>query len=178
MMKTKVLISVLFIAAFAAVALGQRSTAAGTVRTLLTYEDKPHGATFNQQNLNRYKKWITPELYRLFKVALAREKRYIRLHPTNKPYFGDGMDFGPLKENCNANGRVYPQQFSIRKAVVSGTSATVRASFFWNKACGIDEPTIFRFKLVRRKSGWLIDDIDYRSNGGTLRTDLLNAPKS
>ena len=159
------------------VAFGQSSTPVGTVKSVLVYEqqhDNVRDLTFNRRNLNIYKKWITPELYRLFLVELSREQREARVHPDEKPYFGDGMDFGPGKEYCKAHGRVYTQQFSLRKAIVSGGSAIVPASFFYNKACGVVEPTVYRFKLVRRPSSWLIDDIDYRDNT-TLRRDLRRA---
>ncbi|MGB7207638.1 MAG: hypothetical protein WBD27_03155 [Pyrinomonadaceae bacterium] len=167
------------IIALASTTFAQSPTAAGTVRTLLTYEkqhDNARDMTFNQRNLNIYKKWITPELYRLFTVELAREKREAKLHPDDKPYFGDGMDFGPMKEYCKENGRVYKQQFSLRLAARSSKFTIVPAAFFYNKACGGGDPIIYRFKLVRRPSGWLIDDIDYGANG-SLRRDLRRAGK-
>src|SRR4051794_7194202 len=136
MIRERVFIAVLFIAAFTVSAIGQSSTPANTVKSVLTYEYSAHNNALDQRNLNRYKKWITPGLYKMYKVALARQERYIKLHPTNKPYFGDGMDLSPLKENCTANGRSYLPQFSVGKANVSGRSATVRASFFFNKGCG------------------------------------------
>lgn len=158
---------------------GQSSTAAGTVKTVLAYEqqhDNARDGIFNRRNLNIYKKWITPELFRLFLVELAREEREVQLHPGDKPKWGDGMDFSPVKEYCKENGRVYTQQYSLGKAIRSRSATIIPASFFY-KACDGGEPTIYRFKVVRRKSRWLIDDIDYGTDGtnGTLRGDLTRA---
>jgi hypothetical protein len=179
MFGVKYLVLVILVAVSARVMGGQTSTPAGTVRTLLQYEkehDNARDTTFNQRNLNIYRKWITPGLYKLFVIELARERHQAKLHPTDKPYFGDGMDFGPLKESCTENGRTYTQQFSLRKANTSGNTATVPVTFFYNKACGPGDSTVYRFKLVRRSSIWLIDDIDYGSKV-TLQRDLRNAGK-
>lgn len=162
------------VVAFASTSFAQSSTAAGTVGTVLAYEqqhDNARDTIFNRRNLNIFKKWITPELYRLFDLELARENREAKLHPDDKPYFGDGMGFGPMKEYCKENGRVYTQQFSLRKAVSSARFTIVPAEFFYHKACGGGDAIVYKFKLVRRPSGWLIDDIDYGTNG-SLRGDL------
>ncbi len=175
-MKIKIFISFLFVAVFTAVALGQSSTPAGTVRSVLVYEKSTNDTGFSKRRLKVYKKWVTPELYKLLEADLVREKRYIQEHPTNKPYWGDGFFFGTWWDNCKANGRDYTSQFSVRKAIISGDSAVVPAHFFYNKACHIDALNVNRFKLVRRPSGWLINDIDYGSNS-TLRKDLRKAPR-
>lgn len=175
LLKGKIIVFLFLLTALTNVALAQSNTPAGTVRAVLLYEQRHDNARdkiFNRRNLNIYKKWITPQLYRLFLIELARENKEAKLRPDEKPYFGDGMDFGPMKEYCKKNDRVYRQQFSLRKAIISGRSANVPVSFFYNKACGIVEPTIYRFKLVRRSSTWLIDDIIYDRSGGTLRKDL------
>jgi hypothetical protein len=166
---------VILIAVCVSIISGQTSTPAGTVRTLLQYEKNARDLTFNQRNLNIYRKWITPGLYKLFVVELARERRQAKLHPTDKPYF-EGMDFGPRKEVCTGGGRSYTQQFSLRRASTSGDNSTLPVAFFYNKACGTGDPIVYRFKLIRRSSMWLIDDINYGSEG-TLRRDLRNAGK-
>jgi hypothetical protein len=172
MLKGKIVIGFGVIAASTLAVLGQGGTPNAIVGEALVYEQH-HDTTFNRRNINSRKKWITPELYRLFLAELAREERETREHPDEKPYFGDGLSFGPLKELCEQNGRVYRQQFSVRKAKIVGRSATVPVSFFYHRACG-GRPVIYRFKLVRRHSRWRIDDIDYGSNE-TLRKALRRA---
>ena len=39
------------------------------------------------------------------------------------------------------------------------------------KACDGGEPVVFKFKLVRTRGKWLIDDVDY-GDGGELRKDM------
>ena len=153
-------------------ALGQGSTPPETVRAVLIYEqrhDNARDSILNKRNLDTYRKWMTASLYQLFLTELAREEQEARIHTDEKPYLGDGMQFSPVKEYCKENGRVYKQQFSLSKGTASRGSAIVPASFFYNKACGGREPTVVRFTLVRRPSGWLIDDIDYGPNGSLRR---------
>jgi hypothetical protein len=167
-------VAAILVCAVVSDATGQSSTPSGTIRSVLHYEqrhDNARDSSFNKRNLKIYRRWITPSLHRLFLSELAREEQEARSHPDEKPYLGDGMQFGPIKEYCKENNRVYRQQFSLRKAIVSGSSAIVPASFFYNRACGGGKPTVYRFKLVRRSSVWLIDDIDYGQNG-TLRQVL------
>ena len=152
----------------------QSTAPAAVVSEVMTYEqvhDNADDAVFNLRNLKIYKKWITPELYELFLAELAREEKEAKLNPDDKPYFGDGMTFSPLKEFCKANGKIYTQQFSLQETVSSDDGAIVPVSFFYDKACGETEPTVYRFRLLKQESVWLIDDIDYGENG-SLRNDL------
>jgi len=165
------------IAILTCVSLAQSSTPAATVSDVLTYEqahDNAVDAVFNLRNLKIYKKWITPELYELFLAELTREEKEAKLNPDDKPYFGDGMTFAPLKEFCKANGKIHTQQFALQETVSSGDSAIVPANFFYDKACGEAEPTVYKFKLVKQRFVWLIDNIDYGENG-SLRNDLRKA---
>ena len=137
------------------------------------YEQEPKkvdNVIFNRRNIDIRKKWITRDLYDLYLVELAREEQEKKLAPDEKPYFGDGMSFGPMKEvGCWKNGRPVLQAFSIRKPKISGKIAIVPVGFYY-PGCGVGVET-FGFQLTKTSAGWLIDDIDYGEKG-TLRKDL------
>ncbi|MBL8125486.1 MAG: hypothetical protein JNJ39_15400 [Blastocatellia bacterium] len=166
--------TLVFVLATVPSAYGQRSTPSRTVRSMLLYEqrhDNTEDVLLNRRNLNIYRRWITPSLYRVLLRELIREERESKLHPDEKPYFGDGMQFGARKEYCAKDGVQYPQQFFVNKTRFRRRSAIVPASFFYNKACDGGEPVVFKFKLVRIRGKWLIDDVDY-GDGGELRKDM------
>ncbi len=158
-------------------AYGRRSTPSRTVRSMLLYEqrhDNVRDTLLNRRNLNIYRRWITPSLYRLLLRELVREELESQLYPDDKPYFGDGMQFGYRKELCQKDGVQYNQQFSVKKARLARRSAIVPASFFYNKACDGGDPVVFQFKLVRVRGRWLIDDLDY-GDGVELRKNMPKA---
>lgn len=155
--------------------------ARAALQRILGYEkthDNSTDMSFNRRNIEIRRKWITPSLYRLYLIELAREERVAKERPDDKPYFGDGMDFGPLKESCTVGDKIYPQKFSLGRSRIISNYAYVRARFFYHPDCnGGDDPTYYTF--IFRKTGkvWLLDNIDYGRNRGTLRRDLRRAGK-
>jgi len=147
------------------------------LQQILDYEenhDNDADMTFNRRNIEIRQKWITPSLYRLYLIELIREEREAKEHPDEKPYFGDGMDFGPLKEFCKAVDKIYPQRFSLSRSRIIGNYVYVRARFFYHKDCDGDEPIYYTFIFRKTGNAWLLNDIDYGKNG-TLRRDLRRA---
>ncbi|MBV9241187.1 MAG: hypothetical protein JO314_04180 [Acidobacteria bacterium] len=166
--------TLVFILATMSSTYAQRSAPSRTVHSMLVYEqhhDNTADVLLNRRNLNIYRQWITPSLYRVLLREFIREERESKLHPDEKPYFGDGMQFGARKEYCARNGVQYPQQFAVRRVQFVRGSAIVPAAFFYNKACDSGDPVVFKFKLVRVRGKWLIDDVDY-GDGGELRKDM------
>jgi hypothetical protein len=153
-------------------ALGQ-STPRAVLQQVLRYEelhDNADDIIFNRRNIEIYRKWMTPGLYRLHLIEDAREKQEAKENPDDKPFFED-MTFSPMKELCKVHERTYPQRFSLSKSRVIGNLAYVRARFFYHQDCDYGNHTFYTFILKRIRSAWLVDDIDYGKNG-TLRRAL------
>ncbi|HEY0429416.1 MAG TPA: hypothetical protein VGC76_16670 [Pyrinomonadaceae bacterium] len=157
-----------------------QQAARAALQQILSYEKTHDNATdtiFNRRNLEIRRKWMTPSLYRLYLIELAREEREAKEHPDEKPYFGDGMDFGPLKELCKVGDRIYSQKFSFSRGRFIGNYAYLRARFFYHPECDGNEPTYYAFIFRKLGKAWLLDNIDYGRNGGTLRRSLRRAGK-
>jgi len=157
-----------------------QQTARAKLLQILSYEkthDNADDTILNRRNIEIRRKWITRSLYRLYLIELAREEREMKAHPDEKPYFGDGMDFGPLKEFCKVGDNIYPQRFSLGRSRVIGNYTYVRARFFYHPDCDGDEPTYYTFIFRKTGKAWLLDNIDYEKNGGSLRRDLRRAGK-
>ena len=125
---------------------------------------------FNSRGVESRKQWFSAPLYKLFLNELKRQDEYLKKNPTDMPYFGDGVPFQPIDETCEAGKRSYRYSYTVGKGVVSGDSATVPVTFAYPAACKIP-PIVYKFKMVRSKARWLVDDIDY-GDGKTLVADL------
>ena len=152
---------------------GQRTPRA-SLQKVLRYEemhDNARDIIFDRRNIEIYRKWITPGLCRLYLIEVAREEREAKEHPDEKPYFGDGMTFCPMKELCRVRDKVFPQRFLLSKSRLIGNQAYIRARFFYHPDCDYGNHTFYSFILKKVGFAWLIDNIDYGKNG-TLRRSL------
>jgi len=125
---------------------------------------------FNSRGIESRKRWFSAPLYKLFLNELKRQDEYLKKNPSDMPYFGDGVPFQPVDETCEAGKRSYRYTYTVGVGVVSGDSAEVPVTFAYPAACKIP-PIVYKFKVVRSNTGWLVDDVDY-GDGKTLVADL------
>ena len=125
---------------------------------------------FNSRGVESRKRWFSRPLYELFLNELKRQDEYLKKNPSDMPYFGDGVPFQPIDETCEAGKRSFRYTYTVGKGLVTGDSATVPVTFAYPAACKIP-PIIYKFKVIKSKTGWLVDDVDY-GDGKTLVADL------
>lgn len=123
--------------------------------------DRSHSQVFSRSSIEARKRWFSPDLYRLFQYELKRERAYLRKNPTDKPYFGDGLPFQPYDETCKVNGRDVRRSLRVASEWQKGTRAVVTASFVYPKGCSEGESVTYTIGMVRGRTGWLIDDVNY-----------------
>ena len=99
-----------------------------------------------------------------------RGRRFLKKHPTEKPFFGAGLDFRPLDEPCEANGKHYRRSQTITRTEAGRNRAYVDVEFAYPKACR-EEPIVYRVHLRKLRGKWLIDDWTY-SSGMTLTREM------
>ena len=128
---------------------------------------------FNSRGVESRKRWFSRPLYELFLNELKRQDEYLKKNPSDMPYFGDGVPFQPIDETCEAGKRSFRYTYTVGKGLVTGDSATVPVTFAYPAACKIP-PIIYKFKVIKSKAGWLVDDVDY-GDGKTLVADLHRA---
>ena len=120
--------------------------------------DRSHSQTFNRRNIDARKRWLSTELYNLFLNELKREAAYLKKNPTDKPYFGDGLPFQPLQENCEAGkGRV----LQIKQDYIEAERAVELAGFSYPKPCKDPDPVVYTIGMLKVNGRWVIDDINY-----------------
>lgn len=147
----------------------QTSGPADTVRAFYKYSNA-RSSTFNKRHLESRKQWYTPALYKAFLAQLREDQAYLKKNPTDKPYFGDGLDFRPLDEPCEANGKSYRRSQSISRISTGKTRSYVDVKFAYPNTCGI-EPVYYRVNLQKINGKWLIADWTY-SDGSTIMRDM------
>jgi hypothetical protein len=123
--------------------------------------DRSHSQVFKQSAIEARKGWFSPELYRLFQYELKREAAYLKKNPTDKPYFGDGLPFQPYDETCKVHGRDVHRSLNIAPAWQKGSRAVVTAAFAYPKGCKDSDTVTYTIGMIRGKSGWVIDDVNY-----------------
>jgi len=143
----------------AVAAHAQASNPKATVEAFYRY-DQTHSQVFDRASIEARKKWFSPELYRLFQYELKREADYLKKNSTDKPYFGDGLPFQPLQENCE-NSRGAGRRLSVKQDFQKGNRSVVLATFAYPKPCKNPDPVTYTIGLIRGKAGWQIDDINY-----------------
>jgi hypothetical protein len=120
--------------------------------------DRTHSQVFDRANINARRQWLSSELYSLLINELKRDAEYLKKNPGDKPFFGDGLPFQPLQEDCEAGKR---RGLVIRQEFQRGARAAVTATFAYPKPCSEAEPVVYTIGMIRGKSGWVIDDINY-----------------
>jgi hypothetical protein len=135
--------------------------------------DGSHGQVFNRRNIDARKRWMTDVLYLQFQNELQRQREYVRRNPTDKPHFGDGLPFRPLDETCTVGRRMYRMSYTVGRASMRASNATVPVTFSYPRGCNLPS-TKYMVRLRRVKGSWLINDLEYQ-DGSTLLADLMRA---
>jgi hypothetical protein len=157
-MRIKLALVICLLAAAAMPAFGQRSNSPkSTVEAFYKY-DRSHSQIFNRRNIDARKQWFSTELYRLLLNELKRDAAYLKKNPTDKPFFGDGLPFQPLQEKCE-QGR--DRTLVVEQDFVRRDRAAATATFSYPKPCSDPMPVVYTIGLLKTKSGWVIDDINY-----------------
>lgn len=168
-MKARTVLLAILVVVSAGTALPQTSGPAETVKAFYKFSNA-RSALFNRQHIESRKRWYSPDLYHLFLEELKEEEAFLKQHPTEKPFFGDGLDFRPLDEPCEANGKQYRRSQSITRTEAGRNRAYVDVEFAYPKACK-EKPIVSRVHLRKLRGKWLIDDWTYPS-GMTLTREM------
>ncbi len=160
--RSRSLIGAILMSLIATLTATAQSSAPKTVIEAFYRYDQAHSQVFNRTTIDARRKWFTPELYRLFQTELKREAEYLKKNPTDKPYFGDGLPFQPLQEPCETGGgKSLGRKLSLKQDSQNGNRSVVLATFAYPKPCSDPNPVVYTIGLVRGKTGWQIDDINY-----------------
>jgi hypothetical protein len=139
----------------------QHASPVETAKSFYQYSNA-HSTEFNKRHVELRKQWYTPSLYRAFQEQLRKDATQKKQHPTDKPFFGDGLDFAPLNEPCEANGKSFQRSISFSSDKTGKSLATVNVKFAYPKACADgSEPIVFKVKLLKVSEKWLIADWIY-----------------
>jgi hypothetical protein len=159
-------ISIVVIAVASMAAFAQTPPDA-TVRAFYTYSNA-RSSTFNRRHIELRKKWYTPALYAAFLKQLTEDQAYLKTHPDDKPFFGDGLDFRPLDEPCEVGDRSYKRTQSVYRSQMTSSRAEVEVKFAYPAACTHGyQPIIYKVNLQKVGGKWLINDWTYE-DGRTL----------
>jgi len=160
------ILTLLFTISFAAFA--QNSSPKTTVTSFYKF-DRSHSQTFERKAIDARKGWLSPELYALFIKELEREKEYLKQNPTDKPFFGDGLPFRALDESCTEGKRSVRKQLTIGEQVEEEAEATVKVAFAFPKPCKEPDVSEYTIRLVKSKSGWVIDNVIYSAESNLVK---------
>jgi hypothetical protein len=120
--------------------------------------DRSHSQTFNRNNIIARRQWFSAELHKLLLNELQRDANYLKKNPTDKPYFGDGLPFQPLQENCEQGLK---RGLVIKQESHQGDRAVLTATFAYPKPCKNPDPAVYTIGMIRGYKSWVIDDINY-----------------
>jgi hypothetical protein len=166
-MIVRAFISLVIIAIASLAALAQSAAPDATVRAFYAYSNS-RSSTFNRRHIELRKKWYTPALYAAFLKQLAEDEAYLKTHPDDKPFFGDGLDFRPLEEPCEVGDRSYKRVQSVYRSQMTTSRAEVEVKFAYPGACTHGyQPIIYKVNLQKVSGKWLINDWTYE-DGRTL----------
>ena len=168
-MKIRLGLIAIFVLLCGATALSQTLGPAATVQAFYKFSNA-RSAVFDRKHIESRKRWYSPDLYQLFLEELRKEEAFLKKHPGEKPFFGDGLSFRPLDEPCQANGRSYQRSQSITRTETGKNRSYVEVKFAYPTPC-TEEPIFYRINLRKLRGRWLIDDLTY-SNGMTLAREM------
>ena len=168
-MKTEILFVAIIVAIGVVPAYAQSRGPSKTVASFYEFSNA-RSNLFNRRHIESRKGWYTNELFQLFLEQLKKDELNLRAHPTDKPFFGDGLDFEPLHELCNAGGKSYPFSRKLGRTVVEKSVAYVDVTFFYSRACKIPAD-VWRVKLQRVGGRWFIADWIW-PEGSSLAADM------
>jgi hypothetical protein len=166
-----VIIVIITIASFTVLSQTSGSGPDAAVRAFYAYSNA-RSSTFNRRHIELRKKWYTQDLYTALVKQLEEDQAHLKTHPTDKPYFGDGLDFRPLDEPCEVGDRSYKRTQSIVRTEVIRSRAEVDVKFAYPATCTSGgEPIVYTVNLRKMAGKWLIDDWSY-PDGSTLVGDM------
>ncbi|MEP7214094.1 MAG: hypothetical protein ABI791_13525 [Acidobacteriota bacterium] len=166
----KARIFTLFLIIFAPIVVSaQRLSPRSTVEAFYKF-DRSHPQTFSRRNIDARKRWFSAPLYRMFLNELRLESAYLKKHPDDKAFFGDGLPFSPYEESCGVAGRSYSSKYNVGRTTMTRNAADVTITVSWPDPCKL-APDRYRVRLVLERSVWKVDDIIY-SDGRTLAQDI------
>jgi hypothetical protein len=171
-MKKSGLLVTLLVLSCSSVTFAQTFTPESSLTAFIKFS-RSKQQVFNHKGIEIQKRYFTDSLYKLFLNELKRQDEYLKKNPSDKPFFGDGVPFLPSDETCWVGKRAYRYTYTVGKGLVARNLATMPVSFVYPKACNI-RLTVYKFTLVKGKSGWLINDVDY-GDGNTLVANLNRA---
>lgn len=169
MKKSNFILSCILISAFALSVSAQKQNAAETVKSFYTFHNTRSGL-FSLHELNLRRKWLTPELYKLFLNELKREDEFTKKNPSEKPHYGDGFPLQPFSE-CVDGETVINNTFEVKEISSDASKATIEVKFYSPEKCKKELIDTYKVELVKTKNTWLINDWVY-SDGAKLTDDL------
>ena len=171
-MKNLLLLAILLVLSLPSNVVSQTHTPEADLAAFIKFS-RSMRQDFNSRGVEARKHWFSAPLYKLFLNELKRQDEYLKKNPSDMPYFGDGVPFQPIDETCEAGKRSYRYRYTVGKGLVAGEAATVPVTFAYPAVCKIP-PIVYKFKVIKSKTGWLVDDVDY-GDGKTLVADLNRA---
>ena len=120
--------------------------------------DRSHSQTFNRNNIVARRQWFSADLFKLLLEELRRDAAYLKKNPGDKPYFGDGLPFQPLQENCESGLK---RGLFIKQESHHGDRATLTATFAYPKPCKEADPVVYTIGMIHGYNNWVIDDVNY-----------------
>jgi hypothetical protein len=157
MKKTKLILVTVLLLCGSPAAFAQAASPKAALEAFYKY-DRSHSQTFDRANINARKQWFTAELYSLLINELKRDADYLKKNPGDKPYFGDGLPFQPLREKCEA-GKY--RDLIIKEDYLKGDRAVELAGFRYPKPCKDPAPVVYTIGMFKVGGKWVIDDINY-----------------
>lgn len=170
MTKSRIILITLLIAASSVACFAQSNTPVAAVSSFYKF-DRSHSQILNRRNLDARRKWLSDSLYKLFLIELKRERAFLKQNPTNKPHFGDGLPFQPIQESCGTGGKEVGRRLGIKPAFQKGNRAAASVTFAYPKPCKDPDAITYTIGLIKGKTGWLIDDVNY-GDVSSLKADL------
>jgi hypothetical protein len=138
---------------------GKTGGASAAVRTFYRYHFA-HDKAFSKPNVERRRRWLAPELYRLLLNEFARYETHRKTNPDDAPYM-EGDPFTDTQE--------YPDSYRVGASVAgSDDSASVPVTFLSHGR----ESGKIEVEVMRRGGAWLILNLHYEGDEADLLTQL------
>ena len=156
------------LAIFTASAFAQQKTPSAAVTSFYKF-DRTNSQDFTRKNIDARKKWFSAALYKLLLNELAREKAYIKKHPNDKPFMGEGFPFQPLDETCKVGNVEVHKELTVKRDAEDINDATVRAIFAFPRGCADPAAVTFTLEMNRTPAGWVIDNVIYDDSSNLVK---------
>jgi hypothetical protein len=146
--------------ALSAAANAQSNRPIDAVKSFYAY-DRTHSQFFSRGAIDARKKWFSDALYKLFLFELKRQREFLRKHPNEKTFFGEGLPFKPYDEICKVGRMDLHKEISFRPDAEDRDIATVLVIFAFPSPCKEPDKTEYTFQMIRSPAGWVIDNVNY-----------------